>query len=85
MFSNLGGLVSTWSFLPHDGPHFKIGNGLNLATSTGMLVVGVALLAFMKWDNKRRDRRSAEEELAGMSQVEIGDLDWKNPLFRWHP
>lgn len=85
MFSNIGGLISTWSYLPHDAPHFRIGNGLNLATASGMLVVGVSLLYWMRWDNCRRQARSAEEELTGMSEAEVRDLDWKHPEFRWHP
>lgn len=27
--TNMGGLVSTWSFVPKDAPHCPIGNGLN--------------------------------------------------------
>ncbi|KNG51793.1 MFS transporter [Stemphylium lycopersici] len=84
MFSNIGGLVSTWSYVPHDAPHYRIGSGLNLATATGMLVLGLSLLFWMRWDNKRRDNRSAEEELAGASANEIHDLDWQHPDFRWH-
>lgn len=85
MFSNMGGLVSTWSYLPHDAPHFRIGSGLNLATATGMLALGASLLLWMRWDNKRRDNRSTEEELAGVSEHELQDMDWKHPDFRWHP
>ncbi|KAJ8117585.1 hypothetical protein OPT61_g1248 [Boeremia exigua] len=85
MFSNMGGLVSTWSYLPHDAPHFRIGSGLNLATATGMLIIAVALLLWMRWDNRSRDKRSSEEELAGASEQEVQDLDWKHPDFRWHP
>jgi len=38
MFGNIGGLISTWSFLPFDAPDYHIGNGLNLATSSTMLL-----------------------------------------------
>jgi len=49
-----------------------------------MLVLDLSLLLWMLWDNKRRDNRSAEEELAGASAGEIHDLDWQHPDFRWH-
>ncbi|KAH7130920.1 hypothetical protein EDB81DRAFT_129491 [Dactylonectria macrodidyma] len=68
-----------------DAPNFHIGNGLNLATTSLVLIVGLLVLFWMKWDNKRREDRSVEEEIAGMSQEEIQDLDWKHPAFRWRP
>lgn len=85
MFGNIGGLISTWSFLPWDGPDYAIGNGLNLATSSTILILSTALLFWMYADNKKRDSRSIEEELAGMDQKQIQDLDWKHPAFRWRP
>ncbi|KAF9775902.1 hypothetical protein IL306_005970 [Fusarium sp. DS 682] len=83
MFGNVGGLISTWSFVKSDAPNYPIGNGLNLATSSTILVLGAATLWWIKRDNRKRASRSAEAELAGMSQQEIQDLDWKNPNFRW--
>lgn len=85
MIGNCGGVISTWSFLPKDKPNYHIGNGLNLATNTTVLLISVALLFWMKWDNKRRERVNVENALDGMSNKEIQDLDWKNPSFRWRP
>jgi hypothetical protein len=39
----------------------------------------------MKWDNKKRETKSVEEEIAGLSNKEIQDLDWRHPGFRWRP
>lgn len=85
MFGNVGGLISTWSFLPWDSPDYKIGNGLNLATSSLILIISLGALWWMLWDNKRRDNLDVDKELAGLSQQEIEDLDWKHPSFRWRP
>ncbi|KAK4186369.1 putative transporter [Podospora australis] len=85
MFGNVGGLISTWAFLPWDGPKYPIGNGLNLASTCTILILATALLFWMKKDNKRREGLNAEEELAGMSQHEVQDLDYKHPGFRWKP
>ncbi|KAH7025018.1 major facilitator superfamily transporter [Microdochium trichocladiopsis] len=84
MFGNIGGLISTWSFQSWDGPNYPIGNGLNLATSSSILVCGTLLLLWMKRDNRRRAAESSREELIGMSEQEIEDLDWKHPDFRWN-
>ncbi|KAJ5151570.1 hypothetical protein N7492_009865 [Penicillium capsulatum] len=85
MLGNVGGLISTWSFLPFDGPNYHIGNGLNLATSSMTLLLGTVLWVYMSWDNRRRSRLDVNAALAGLSRKQIQDLDWRNPAFRWRP
>ncbi|KEQ95535.1 hypothetical protein AUEXF2481DRAFT_47038 [Aureobasidium subglaciale EXF-2481] len=85
MFGNIGGLIATWSFLPFDGPNYHIGNGLNLGTSTTMLCLCIALLFWMKRDNKVRESRDVDQELAGTTLLEQQDMDWKHPSWRWRP
>ncbi|KAL0571315.1 hypothetical protein V5O48_010650 [Marasmius crinis-equi] len=84
MIGTLGSVTATWSFLPFDAPDYRIGNGLNLATSGMTLLVSVLLLVWMMVDNKKREDRNVEEELDGLSEKKIEDLDWKHPGFRWH-
>jgi sugar phosphate permease len=85
LFGNIGGLISTWSFLPFDEPNFPIGNGLNLGVQSGTLIIATIMLFWMKRNNAVRERREAEEleKIRGMSQEEQEDLDWKHPSFRW--
>lgn len=85
MFGNIGGLISTWSFLPFDSPNYHIGNGLNLATSSTILLTSIALFFWMKWSNKQRAKRDVDAELDGLSLKQIQDLDWRHPGFRWKP
>lgn len=85
MLGNIGGLISTWSFLPFDGPNYPIGNGLNLATSSTMLLIAIGLLLWLKTDNKKRSNRDIDKELEGLSEKQIQDLDWQHPAFRWKP
>ena len=85
MLGNIGGLISTWSFLTTDAPNFPIGNGLNLATSGTILIIATITLFWMKRDNKKRELRSVEEELSGLSEDQVQDLDWRHPGFRWAP
>jgi len=85
MLGNIGGLISTWSFLPNDGPNYHIGNGLNLATSSSIFILSICLLLWMKMNNKKRDKRDVDAELSGLSQLQIQDLDWKHPAWRWKP
>ncbi|KAF4249795.1 hypothetical protein LV164_008443 [Aspergillus fumigatus] len=83
MMGNIGGLISTWSFLPFDAPNYHIGNGLNLATSSMTMLLGALLWGWMRWDNKRREKVDVDQALAGLSLLQIQDLDWRNPAFRW--
>ena len=85
MFGNIGGLVSTWSFLQFDGPDYHIGNGLNLATSSMCLILSALLWMWMKWDNKKRENTDVDAALDGLTQKQVQDLDWRNPAFKWRP
>lgn len=83
MFGNVGGLISTWCFLPFDSPNYPIGNGLNLATSATISVLTVCLWIWLKRDNKRRDEVDVDATLSGLTEKQVHDLDWKHPAFRW--
>ena len=85
MMGNIGGLIATWSFLPFDAPNYPIGNGLNLATSTTILITALVLMIWMRLDNKRREKVDAEAVLHGLSQKDVQDLDWRHPEFKWKP
>lgn len=85
MGGNIGGLIATWSYISWDGPNYHIGNGLNLAAATAILISSAAALTWMNWDNKRRDMRNIDQELEGMSRQEIESLEWKHPAWRWRP
>ncbi|RAL00851.1 putative MFS transporter [Aspergillus ibericus CBS 121593] len=83
MFGNIGGLISTWSYLPSDAPDYHIGNGLNLATSVMTILLAAGMWAWMRWDNRRREEVDVDAALGGLSQAEVQDLDWLNPGFKW--
>ncbi|KAH8594906.1 putative MFS transporter [Bisporella sp. PMI_857] len=83
MFGNIGGLIATWSFLPFDAPNYHIGNGLNFATSSTILLMSIALWYWMAWDNKKKENIDVDEALQDMSVKQVQDLDWKHPGFRW--
>lgn len=85
MMGNIGGLIATWSFLPFDGPDYHIGNGLNLATSTTILITAMLLMFWMVRDNKKRDKVDVDAKLQGLSHKQIQDMDWRHPAFRWKP
>lgn len=83
MLGTIGGLISTWSYLPNNGPDFKIGNGLNLAASSLIFLIAIMMAYWMGWDNARRMEKDIEAELADLDKKEAPDLDWKHPGFQW--
>lgn len=83
MMGGIGGLISTWSFLPSDGPNFPIGNGLNFAASSTISLMSIALLLWLLSDNKKRSTKDLDQELVGLTTKQIQDLEWKNPAFKW--
>ncbi|KAI5861449.1 putative MFS transporter [Durotheca rogersii] len=85
MLGNVGGLIATWSYLAHDAPDYRPGNGLNLASATTVLLLAALALVWMEADNRRRDRRDGAEVLAGLTPTQIASLEWKHPDWRWKP
>ncbi|KAH8653779.1 major facilitator superfamily transporter [Xylariales sp. PMI_506] len=83
LFGNMGSLISTWAFQSWDGPDYHIGNGLNFATSSTMMLIATFTLFWMKWDNKKRDSKVVDAEFASLSEKDVQDLEWKHPDFRW--
>jgi len=93
---NIGGLISTWAFLPTDAPYYRsgtptqtikrtrltcpihrIGNGLNFACATTILLLSIGLNIWLRLDNKRRDKVDVQQALAGKSEQEIANLEHK--------
>ncbi|KAH7169914.1 major facilitator superfamily domain-containing protein [Dactylonectria macrodidyma] len=82
MFGNIGGLIASWSYLSTDSPNYHIGNGLNLGTSSIMLITVVLLQIWATSDNRKRNSK-VDVELAGLQASDVENLDWKHPEFRW--
>ncbi|KAJ9110827.1 hypothetical protein QFC22_006684 [Naganishia vaughanmartiniae] len=85
MMGNCGGLISTWSFLPKDGPNYPIGNGLNLGTSTTIFLLAGILLLFIRNNNKKRDAGAYDHYLEGVQPEESYKLGNNHPGFRYKP
>ncbi|KAK6216341.1 hypothetical protein LQW54_003544 [Pestalotiopsis sp. IQ-011] len=84
-FGNIGGLVATWSYIAWDAPNYHIGNGLNLAAASTILISSTLTLLWMERDNKKRDQRDVDQALDGLAPEQIEDLEWKHPAWRWRP
>ena len=73
-FGNLGGVLSGFTYLSKDAPHFHQGHGIVI----GLLAMSTILCAFMRWwydqENKRRDAEGKGWSREAMqAQSERGD------------
>ncbi|ETS77989.1 hypothetical protein PFICI_10051 [Pestalotiopsis fici W106-1] len=85
LFGNVGGLISTWSYIDRDKPDYKIGNSLNLAASSLILIFSTLTYFWMHRDNRERRGRDVDAELSDLTDEQIRDLEWKHPAWRWKP
>lgn len=68
---NLGGLISTWSYLPFQAPNYYPGNYLNLGTSVGIFVLAAGLIYWMMRQNSAKERGDYDHYLDGLSPEEV--------------
>ncbi|TNY19435.1 putative MFS transporter [Rhodotorula diobovata] len=83
MFGNCGGLISTWTFLPKDGPRYLPGNSFNLAGSVVMLVLTAGLWTWQVRENRAKENGRDDHYLVSKTEEEIQLLGTKNPHFRY--
>ncbi|BGP16971.1 hypothetical protein JCM10213v2_004980 [Rhodosporidiobolus nylandii] len=82
-FGNCGGLISTWMFLPKDGPRYLPGNATNLVASALMFLLPVGLLIYQKRENKQKEHGRDDHYLEGKTEAEAALLGQKHPGFRF--
>ncbi|KAJ6509780.1 major facilitator superfamily domain-containing protein, partial [Mycena vulgaris] len=79
----LGGIVSTWTYVASDAPGYHRGNTLNL---TGMVAVAILIagtMVHMKWENAQRDHGKRDHRLDGLAPIEESQLGHHHPKFRY--
>ncbi|KAJ1022770.1 hypothetical protein NDA18_005104 [Ustilago nuda] len=81
-FGNIGGLISTWSYLNKHAPDFVPGNALNLTGGIVMVSIVLGLVSWQRWENKQRDAGKRDHRLEGLNQDEIQLLGSDHPHFR---
>ncbi|KAJ6525027.1 major facilitator superfamily domain-containing protein [Mycena vulgaris] len=79
----LGGIVSTWTYVASDAPDYRTGNTLNLAGMVTVLVLTVATMVHMVWENRKRARGGRDYRLDGLTPAEEARLGHLHPRF-WY-
>ncbi|KAJ7871005.1 major facilitator superfamily domain-containing protein [Mycena leptocephala] len=79
----LGGIVSTWTYVASDAPSYRRGNTLNLAGMVAVVVLMVGTIVHMKWENAQRDHGKRDHRLDGLAPIEESQFGHRHPKFRY--
>ncbi|GAA5844044.1 hypothetical protein JCM11251_003008 [Rhodosporidiobolus azoricus] len=82
-FGNLGGLISTWMFLPKDGPRYYPGNATNLAACVIVFILAAGLWVWQIRENRAKENGRDDWLLEGKTKEEIAQLGQRHPAFRY--
>ncbi|TDZ15558.1 putative transporter [Colletotrichum orbiculare MAFF 240422] len=81
--ANIGSIVATWSYINTDAKTgYRIGNSLNTATAASVIVASLGLVAYQKWENKKREQGSRDYRLERAAD-EVATLGHLHPSFRY--
>lgn len=73
----VGGIVSTWTYIPKDGPDYHIGHTINLVAQIGVLLLAIGGIVYCLQENKIRARGGRDERLNGLSDEKIAALGYR--------
>ncbi|KAK0646669.1 major facilitator superfamily domain-containing protein [Cercophora newfieldiana] len=79
-FGNIGGIISTYSFLRDDAPLFRKGYIICISFLCLGLASAGAYAAALVWENRKRDKTAVAVVVSEKEKEEMGDL---NPEFRY--
>ncbi|OHW89660.1 MFS transporter [Colletotrichum incanum] len=81
--ANIGSITATWSYINTDAKTgYRIGNSLNTATAASVIIASLVLVAYQKWENKKRAHGGRDYRLE-TSEGEVATLGHLHPEFRY--
>lgn len=80
---NFGSVIATWAYLPSDAPRYRTGHYINMAAEIVVCVLGIVGIAYVKWENRVRERGGRDGRLQGLSEEEEKELGYRHPRFRY--
>lgn len=79
----LGSITATWSYISTDaGTGYRIGNSLNTATAASVIIASLGLVAYQKWENKKRANGERDYRLEASAE-EVATLGSLHPQFQF--
>ncbi|KAK1751139.1 major facilitator superfamily domain-containing protein [Echria macrotheca] len=79
----IGGIVSTWTYMPTDAPKYPIGHTINIAGQAGTFVLAVFGILYCYRENRLRAAGKRDHRLEGLSEHEQQKLGYRHPRFKY--
>ncbi|KKA31021.1 hypothetical protein TD95_004106 [Thielaviopsis punctulata] len=89
MFGSSASFLSSFTYVASEAPKYITGHSINLGCLCTLVILGVSMLTYMKWENRKRERGERDDRLNprhydGMSKEEYEfHLGWDHPSFRF--
>lgn len=80
---SLGGVLSTWSYLPTDSPKFHIGHSINLSLMLFAFVLTSLGLAHCRYENYMRRHGKRDYRIEGLTPEQEHALGHRHPSFKY--
>jgi MFS family permease len=78
--ANCSAFIGTFVYLQHDSPIYVLGHAVSLGALVLTVVLAVAQIIYLKWENKKRDRGERDGRLVEENEWRLGH---RHPNFRY--
>jgi uncharacterized membrane protein YidH (DUF202 family) len=78
--ANISAFLGTFIYLQRDSPKYILGHAVSLGALIITVVLASAQVAYLRWENNKRDRGERDERL---DQDNAGRLGHRHPNFRY--
>ncbi|KAI9055970.1 hypothetical protein LZ554_000904 [Drepanopeziza brunnea f. sp. 'monogermtubi'] len=78
-----GAFIATWTYLEADKPDFHRGHYINIGAQIMTFSLACVGIAYIRWENGKRDRGERDERVVGLNEKERIALGYRNPEFRY--
>ena len=78
--ANCSAFIGTFIYLQRDSPKYILGHAVSLGALVLTVILAMAQIMYLKWENKKRDRGERDERLVQENEARLGH---RHPRFRY--
>ncbi|GAA5875524.1 hypothetical protein JCM8547_001689 [Rhodosporidiobolus lusitaniae] len=81
-WGSVGSMICTWLYLPKYKPRYIPGNSFNVCSAVCSAAIALGLMAYVRYENRARERGRRDSRLDGLTEEEQKDLGHRHPNYR---